>query len=134
MPWFVTTSRRGSSPRIVAWPVVAFVPAEVDPKPLTVPSVHGEYKFPSAAQEGYHVSADVYSACLPVNPMPVKLDEAGKGQSDGGVDGHTRYSFAFGASTWRSAECSGGMRPAMHPRAATSSVVFMRARSKSVFI
>ena len=32
--------------------------SDEDPSPCTWPSVHGEYRFPSAAQDGYQVSAN----------------------------------------------------------------------------
>jgi hypothetical protein len=48
---------KGSSPTIVAWPVVAFSPPELDLTFPTLPSVQGEYMFPSEAHDGYQVSA-----------------------------------------------------------------------------
>ena len=64
------------------------IPPDPQLSPLTFPSVHGEYRFPSDAQDGYHVSAPVYSACRPVNASPVSIFEGLNGQSAGGSDSH----------------------------------------------
>src|SRR5207245_10319216 len=56
-----TSSRRGSSPLTTATPLVAWVnsrPAVF----FTRPSMYGEYRLPSAAQERHQVSEWVYSA------------------------------------------------------------------------
>lgn len=55
---FSTCKEKGSSPTRVAWPVVELYPCpgfppDPDRTPLTVPSVHGVYKFPSDAHDGY---------------------------------------------------------------------------------
>src|SRR5438128_2052631 len=90
MPGFVTTSSSGESPMTVANPVVAFVPADDELTVSTVPSVHGEYRFPSAAQEGYQVSACVYSAWRPVNARPFRSSDCFTGQPSGGGVPHRR--------------------------------------------
>src|SRR5207247_3915344 len=90
-PGLITVSFSGSSPTIVALPVEVGLPttfcSDHDFKPFTTPSVKGEYKLPSAAQDGYQVSASVYSACRPVKRNPLSVAEDGNGQSFGGSEG-----------------------------------------------
>src|SRR5512133_1284345 len=63
----------------------------METSPLQSPSVQGEYRLPSAAQEGYHVSACVYSACRPVNSTPVSSADWAKGQLVGDSDFQTKF-------------------------------------------
>ena len=97
-PWSVTVSLSGSSPRIVAWPVAAPSPPEPIARPLTSPSVHGEYRLPSDAHDGYQVSAPVYSACRPVNSIPLSEAEGLNGQSAGGSERHWPAELVFAAA------------------------------------
>ena len=103
----VSADRRRRSSHSRWWPV----PPELDFSPLTFPSVHGEYSLPSEAQEGYQVSAPVYSACRPVKRRPLSVADGWKGQSCGGSDRQTpSTSRAGGASVGR---CSAaGVLPA----------------------
>ena len=68
--------------------MVASVPAELDTNPSTEPSVHGEYRLPSAAHDGYQVSALVYSAWRAVNSMPGSSRERSNGHLAGVCSGH----------------------------------------------
>ena len=63
-----------------------------------MPSVQGEYRLPSAAQDGYQVSAPVYSACRPVKTNEASDRDGSKGQSAGGSERQTVPEPPFGLS------------------------------------
>ncbi len=69
--------------------MVTFVPAKLDLRSLTVPSVHGEYRLPSAARKGYQVLAFVYSVWRPVKTKAATDVVGSRGQPAGGSEPET---------------------------------------------